>query len=162
MTVNPYRRRVKDVLSKDLVCVPANATVYEALALMVENRVATLPVVDKRGNCQGILSATDVVELALELSEGLRGFGRAAEESPQWLIDRLAEHDMDRRGVHDVMTTSVATVYLEMPLAVAAREMLRHRVHRLPVVDTQDRLVGIISTMDILNAFADGAESDGK
>ena len=162
MTKDPYRRRVKDVLSRDIVCVQARGTIHEALALMVENRVATLPVVDKRGNCQGILSATDVVELALELGEGMRDFGRAGDESHQWLMEKLSEHDMDRRSVQEVMTTTVATVNLEMPLAVAAREMLRHRVHRLPVVDAQDRLVGIISTMDVLAAFADGAPGGGK
>lgn len=160
MTRDPYQRRVKDVFSRDIVCVQSKGTVREALALMVENRVATLPVVDKRGNCQGVLSATDVVELAQELDEGLRDFGRSQVESQQWLLDKLAEHDMERRSVQDVMTSTVATVGLEMPLAVAAREMLRHRVHRLPVVDHQQHLVGIISTIDILTAFADGAPAN--
>lgn len=157
MTIDPYRRRVADVLSKDIVSIPANGTVRDALALMVENRVSALPVVDKRGSCQGILSATDVVELALELDEDLRDVGRSHDESQRWILQRLSEHDMDQRNVQEVMTTAVTTVPLDAPLYSAAREMLRHRVHRLPVVDTQERLVGIVSTMDILAAFVDGS-----
>ena len=38
----------------------------------------------------------------------------------------------------------------------AAAEMLRYRVHRLPVVDKQGKLLGIISTMDILTSFVEG------
>jgi CBS domain-containing protein len=158
MRIDPYRCRVKDVCSRDLVFVHADGTIHEALTLMVENRVSALPVVDKQGGCQGILSSTDVVEFALELDDELQDFGRAEDGSHQWLLDRLAEQDMDRRSVQDLMTATVATVGLETPLDEAAREMIRHRVHRLPVVDEKERLVGIISTMDILRAFADGAQ----
>ena len=104
MMNDPYRRRVKDIVSKDIVFIRANGTVHDALALMVENRVAALPVVDKKGSCQGVLSATDVVELTLELDDDLRGFGLTDDESHQWLLDKLAEHDMGRRSVQDVMT----------------------------------------------------------
>ena len=53
------------------------------------------------------------------------------------------------------MSDSVVTVGLETSIQKAAQEMLRNHVHHLPVVDTEDRLIGIISTMDILAAFAD-------
>ena len=49
------------------------------------------------------------------------------------------------------------TIDAETTLGKATREMLRNRVHHLPVVDSSDRLIGIVSTMDILSEFADGA-----
>ncbi len=55
------------------------------------------------------------------------------------------------------MSDSVVTVGLETSIQKAAQEMLRNHVHHLPVVDTEDRLIGIISTMDILAAFADAS-----
>jgi CBS domain-containing protein len=55
------------------------------------------------------------------------------------------------------MTSNVATTAPDAPLVDAAREMLRQHVHRLPVVDASGQLVGIISTMDVLKAFANGA-----
>ena len=55
------------------------------------------------------------------------------------------------------MSESVTTVGLETRIGKAARAMLRNRVHHLPVIDHDDRLIGIVSTMDILGEFADGA-----
>lgn len=87
----------------------------------------------------------------------MHDLGRGDEASYQWLQDNLAEHDLARRTVGELMTENVATVTAERTLPEAAREMLRHRVHRLPVVDKKGKLLGIISTMDVLKAFADGA-----
>jgi CBS domain-containing protein len=157
MSKDPYRRRVKDVLSRDIVTIHADGSVHEALTLMVENRVSALPVVDRCGTCQGIVSTTDLVDLTLELEDELHDLGRTSDESHQRLLDKLSDHDMDRRNVQDIMTSTVSTVNAETMLAHAAREMLRHRVHRLPVVDGNDKLLGIVSTMDILRAFAEGA-----
>ena len=79
------------------------------------------------------------------------------EASHQWFIEKIAEHDLGRRKVSELMTDTVATVGPDTSLTDAAREMLRDRVHRLPVVDEKQRLLGIVSTMDLLGAFADGA-----
>ena len=59
-------------------------------------------------------------------------------------------------SVSTFMSQDVATVTAETSLAKSAREMLRNRIHHLPVVDHRDHLIGIISTMDILAEFADG------
>jgi CBS domain-containing protein len=144
------------VLTKDVVAVNADDTVQEALRLMVENRVSVLPVVNGRDACVGVLSATDLIGLARDLNEELSGM-EEADFTPQSLIDQVAEQDFGRRRVHELMTESVETVGPEASLAAAARAMLRHQVHRLPVVNERQRLVGIVSTTDILAAFVDGA-----
>ena len=56
------------------------------------------------------------------------------------------------------MSVDVETIEQEATVGTAAREMIRHQVHRLPVVDQQSRLIGIVSTMDILKAVAEGAK----
>jgi CBS domain-containing protein len=144
------------VLTKEVVAVNADDTVQEALRLMVENRVSVLPVVNGRDACVGVLSATDLIGLARDLNEELSGM-EEADFTPQSLIDQVAEQDFGRRRVHELMTESVETVGPEASLAAAARAMLRHQVHRLPVVNERQRLVGIVSTTDILAAFVDGA-----
>jgi CBS domain-containing protein len=159
MVRDPYHRKVHDVLGRDVVTTQPDDTLRDALALMVENRVTALPVVDARGHCVGILSATDLVELSRDLHEGLSNPQETAEEPYQYLLDNLAEQDLSRHTVGELMTDNVATVRAERTLVEAAREMLRHRVHRLPVVDKTDHLIGIISTMDILEAFVEGAPS---
>jgi CBS-domain-containing membrane protein len=157
MTKNPYRLRVKDVLSKDVVTISVDDTLQTALEHMAESRLSALPVVDGHERCVGILSASDIVEIARNLNEEMHDLGRSDEASYEWLRDNLANHDLARRTVEEFMTDSVATVTADVSLADAARDMLRYRVHRLPVVDKKGTLLGIISTMDVLTAFVAGA-----
>jgi CBS domain-containing protein len=154
---NPYRLRVMDVLSKDVVTVSADDTLQTALELMAENRVTALPVVDGKRYCAGILSASDVVEITREINEEMHDVGRSDEASYQWLTENLADHDMARRTVGEFMSDNLATVSAESMLVEAAADMLRRRVHRLPVVESKGELLGILSTMDILKAFVAGA-----
>jgi CBS domain-containing protein len=153
---NVYRLRVRDMLTKAVVAVNTDDTVQEALRFMVENRVSALPVVNGNEVCVGILSATDLMGLTRDLNEDLSEIG-SLEFTPQRLIDQVAEQDFGRRRVHELMTEVVETIGPEATLVEAARAMLRQQVHRLPVVNERQRLVGILSTTDIVAAFADGA-----
>lgn len=155
MKIGIYNQRVKDVMSRDVVSLHSHATVHEALKLMVENRVSALPVVDRNNRCIGMVSSSDLVELTKDLEDELE----SVEENPNtelWLVKRLISNTT-HETVDDVMSGDVASVRPEALLSKVATTMLRNRVHRLPVVDTDDHLVGIISTMDILGAFADSA-----
>ena len=51
---------LKDVVSSDLVSIGPEGTLREALAMMLENRVSALPVVDARQRSVGIISVTDL------------------------------------------------------------------------------------------------------
>jgi len=156
-TRNPYRLRVADVLHKDVVTISAADTLQTALELMAESHLTALPVVDGRNRCAGILSASDIVEIARNLNDEMHDVGRGDEASYDWLRENLAEHDLARRTVDEFMTVHVATITSDSALTMAAGEMLRHRVHRLPVVDAKEKLLGIVSTMDVLKAFVEGA-----
>ena len=157
MSSDPYQRRIREVMVKDVVFVHGQDDVREALGLMVENAVTSLPVVDRRDRCVGVLSSTDFLDVTRELDEEISDVTRVSELSQQWLLEKLSEQGFERKTVKELMTNRVVTIGAEALLSEAAREMLRHRVHRLPVVDEKDRLMGIVSTMDLLQAFVDGA-----
>ena len=146
--------RVKDLMVRDVITVQPDDLLTEAVSLMFENRVSAVPVVDRRQRCKGILSTTDLVGL----------FQNRDPQPPEpEELDRFSADlaDPAQRGarfgdrtVSDVMTADVVTVNLEDGLLTATREMLRNRVHRLVVVDVQQRVIGILSTMDLLEAFS--------
>jgi CBS domain-containing protein len=154
---DPFHLLVRNIVKKDVVAVSAEDTLQTALDLMAENRVTALPVLDGQGRCEGMLSASDLVEMTRDLNLELRDLGRTDEDSYQWIREHLEERDMQRHTVGDYMTREVATITGSSTLTDAARAMLQHRVHRLPVVDRQGEVVGIISTTDILTAFVEGA-----
>jgi CBS domain-containing protein len=153
MSANKPDIRVKELMAPDVISVHLEDPLNEAVSLMFENRVTAMPVVDKRGRCKGILSTTDLLGL-------FRTQVRGQVEPDE--LDRFTEDLADanqrdsrlgKRKVADVMTADVLTVSLEDSILNAAREMLSSRVHRLVVVDTQERVIGILSTMDLLEAF---------
>lgn len=143
---------VQDVMSRDVVWIDAGASIHEAIQLMADNRISAIPVVSKTGECVGVISTTDLIDLARNLDEDLESFGESA-EGGNWLVGKLLD-DFGRRSVTSVMANPPATIRPEASLGAAARTMLRQRVHRLPVVDASGQLIGIISTMDLLAAGA--------
>ena len=150
-----YQQRVKDVMSRDVVSIHVDETLHEALQLMVENRVGVLPVVDKRDHCVGVLSTSDLVDVTRDLDAELTAYEKVDEGSRGWLIEQLGEH-LGHERVDSLMSENVATVTPDTMLVTAAQEMLRNRVHRLPVVDQGKRLAGIVSTMDVMSALVNG------
>ena len=150
------QRHVKDVMSRETVSMPAEATIHEALSMMTENRVTALPVVDKRNRCVGIFTTTDLLQLTRDVDDEVHQLDAIDPVSRRWLVDKLVQ-SFGNETVASYMSEDVSTVSSETTLAIAARDMLRSQVHHLPVVDDKERLVGIISTTDILAEYADSA-----
>lgn len=153
-----YTRRIKDLMSRHVVALSVGDTIHDALVMMGENRVSALPVVDNHDHCVGILSTSDLVDMTRDVDDDLYHLDLVDPSSRRFLLDKLA-HSMGTESVQSFMSETVATVGPETTIAAATREMLRNRVHHLPVVDSNDHLIGIISTMDILSEFADAAPS---
>lgn len=151
-----YHRRIKDIMCRDVVALNAGDTIHDALVLMGENRVSALPVIDGQNHCIGILSTSDLVDMTRDVDDDLYHLDFVDPTSRRFLLDKLA-HSMGSEAVQSFMSEAVATVQAETTIGTATREMLRNRVHHLPVVDPNDHLIGIISTMDILAEFADAA-----
>lgn len=152
-TSSTQQVRVKDVMSKHVVAVSPVDTLHEAIEMMVENRVSALPVIDGHERCVGMLSTTDLIDLTHELEDDAYNVGRQNDSGKRWLYGRLAE-DFGAQRVSEQMTPDVATIGPDTSLPDAASTMIRNRVHRLPVVDEKQRLMGILSTTDIVTAVA--------
>ena len=148
--------RVKEVMSKEVVTVAPHDSLHESLQLMVDNKVAALPVVDAHDRCVGMLSSSDFLALTSDLDGELTDLAGAEGAAERWVAKQLGG-GLGNDQVADHMSEQVATVSCEATIHEAAQLMLRHHVHRLPVIDANRRLVGIVSTMDLLRAFVDHA-----
>ena len=151
-----YEKRVKEVMSRDLVTIDSADSVHEAIQLMAENKVGALPVVDRQGKCIGFLSSSDLVEVARDVDEGL--YELETTEQTMWgaYLDKLNDH-VGHQRVTDLMSEAVIEIKPDALLFDAASLMLREHVHRLPVVDKERHLLGIVSMTDILQAFVEHA-----
>jgi CBS domain-containing protein len=141
--------RVNDVMTVDVATTGPETLLKDAASEFVLRRISGMPVVDDDGRVLGIISETDI--LPKETGER-KGGGWA-----QWLIapsDPWVAARLDAVQVCDAMSTPAVTIAPDRPLAEAATLMLDRDVNRLPVVDADGMLVGLISRGDLVRAFA--------
>jgi len=128
------------------------------------------PVVED-GRLVGIVSRSDVVRvLTIERShEGqLSDFYRAFEdpsatgEPDAGDVEARVGKRAEGLQVRDAMIQQVVSVRRDQPLDEVARLMLDAHIHRLPVVDDADRLVGLVTTLDVVRLLAEGRLVEAK
>ena len=145
--------RVSDVMTTDVVTVGTQTPLRKVAALLAERKISGLPVVED-GAVIGVVSEGDI--LAKE-----RGPSR---EQPGWFgvlfEDRvIADLKLEARTAGAAMTSPALTISPERPLAEAAGVMVDKGVNRLPVVDRDGKLVGIVTRADLVRAFV---RTDGE
>jgi CBS domain-containing protein len=145
---------VKELMSSHVVALHSGANMHEALEMMVENRVSALPIVDQEDHCVGIITATDLVELTYDIDADLMEAQTVDPSSRRRLVEKLSAA-VGQEPVASYASESVASIAESVTLREAARRMIREQIHHLPVVDSDDRLTGILSAMDIVAAVAD-------
>jgi CBS domain-containing protein len=121
------RIRAGEIMTPDPEFVSGHATLAEASRIMAGRDVGIIPVVesDGRGRLIGVITDRDIA---------VRAVSRGA--SPNALV-------------RDFMSDRIRSVHPETPLREVIRTMSRERIRRLPVVDRDGRLVGIISQADL-------------
>lgn len=116
-----------DLMSHDLVSVSRETSMREAGRLLLLHQISGLPVVELDGTCVGVLSTTDFL---------------------RWQITNAEQSSTGK--VEQYMTLDPVTVTIDTPLTELAQRMADAHVHRVLVVDRLYRLVGIISSTDVL------------
>jgi IMP dehydrogenase len=112
-------KRAEAVIIRDVITVSPNTTVEELLKLMEEHNIKGFPVIDEESKLQGIVTWRDV---------------------------RLAESNL---LVRDVMTEDVVTGTEDTDLEQAMKILHDHRIEKLPIVDEDGRVQGLITMKDI-------------
>lgn len=135
--------RVLDIMSIDVLTVSPEDSLKAAARRMVEAGVSGLPVIASDGKLVGIITEADFLE-------------READRSHRRLLDALM-HKQDRiveaETVGEAMSTHPVVIYPEASVTEAARVMSHHHVKRLPVVNDEGLLQGIVSRGDVVTVF---------
>jgi CBS-domain-containing membrane protein len=136
---------VRDVMTTHVAAVRKTAS-YKAMAAMLhEQRVSAFPVIDDDYRVIGIVSESDLLTkeaLAGSNPHALSGMIRHREQAKANGLD-----------AGDLMTSPAVTVGPDEPVSQAARLMYGNRVKRLPVVDADKKLIGIVTRTDVLTVY---------
>lgn len=139
--------KAADVMTRPVITVPVEASLIEALHLMVARGVSGLPVIDGRGEIVGIITEGDLLRRAETSTE---------KKVPWWKSVLLGSERMTRdyihthaRSVSSIMTRSVHCVHENTSLERVVEIMEEAHVKRVPVLRSQ-QVVGIVSRRDLL------------
>jgi len=113
-------KRAENVMIFDPVTISLDATVADAINLMSEYRIGGIPVIDSNGILKGIVTNRD-----------------------------LRFENNKSRKITEVMTTNLITTNHQTNLKSAARILQKHKIEKLPMVDEDGKLIGLITYKDI-------------
>jgi CBS domain-containing membrane protein len=143
-----------DLMSRDVAMVPRAMSLRAAAHMLSETHISGAPVVDDRGECVGVLSATDIMH---SVGYGERSVSRPECSNPGCFHSAWQMGDAEALPTDEVgsfMTGDPVTVPPGTSIADLARKMTDAHIHRIIVVDTQHRPIGVVSSTDILAAVA--------
>mgnify|MGYP006296252107 CR=1 FL=1 len=143
---------VQDVMQRDPVTVSLGMPIREVAEVLDGNQVSGAPVLDLQQRCVGVISRTDILQWCIE---GPLGDGTGS------LLDALQRDsddpwslDPDKLGmVEDMMSDDPVTARPDEPVSAVARRMAEEGVHRVVVLDEQKRVLGLVSTLQLLAVF---------
>lgn len=151
-------KNIGQSMKHKVISISVSATIREAAALFVEKHIGTLPVVDADGKLVGILHIRDLLELVMP------SFIRLVEDFDFVRGDfsvfetLLPPPEVDIQPVSFVMASPVSVI-AGSGLLRAFAIMNNHHLYDIPVVDDDDRLVGLASRVDIGTALLSGWRS---
>ena len=156
--------KIQDAMEKNVIKFQVDDRIVDVAGSLRENKISGAPVMNKEGQLVGIISEGDIMRLLEIHSPHIR----LILPSPLDLIelpvrmkyemDEIAE-DMNKAAsvlIGEIMTKKVVTIDPDSDIGDAAQLMDTHDVKRLPVVDSDGKMVGIITRGDIIGAMVRG------
>ncbi len=138
---------VNSVMTHMVVSATRDMSIHDAARLLSEHKISGMPVVDDDERVIGVISEAD-----LPLLDGA-GITNRIRNVLRNIVGRSVTADIDGELVGDVMNTPPITTEPDADIKEVAAILDMQRIKRLPVVDREGRLLGIISRGDIIRAM---------
>ena len=132
----PQMVRVEDIMTSPVIAVSPDARVDEGYRTMLRFGLKSLPVADSQGEVVGMMTRKD--------------------------LDKAHLHGLDRAKISDFMTQGIISLASEASIEEAHRLMATYGFEKMPVLDSNGRLVGTLSRADLLKALYYSGQSAGE
>lgn len=142
-------------MTRDPIVVQPETSLKQAIQIIADRHISGLPVVNGEGKLVGVISDSDLL------------WQETGVEPPAYImlldsiiyLENPATYEKDLRKamgltVREVMSDRPISVKPDKPLREAAQMMQKHHIHRLPVLDDEGKLVGILTRGDIIRLMA--------
>ena len=151
----------KDVMTRDVLSVPADWSIERLTEFLVENSISGAPVISEAGKLMGVVSLTDIAlqetlptrELQ---SQGPHEYYLHGMER-QYAREEIASFNITTEPtitVRNIMTPMVYRVDEDTTVQQAAETMIKNRIHRV-FVTREEKVVGVLAALDMLKVIRD-------
>ena len=141
--------KVEELMTRDPVAVGPDTPLKDVATILLEHGISGVPVIGERREVLGVVSEADIVA---------KEAGPDPEERRlvAWLLGgrHVDEKKLAARTAADAMTSPAVTIKARRSVPAAARLMTDEGIKRLPVVDADGALIGIVTRTDLVRAFA--------
>lgn len=157
---DPLGQPVAHVMREEVTSVRRTAPVADVVTLLLERGLRSVPVVDAVGRLVGIITDGDLLRRAGLMTR----IGVQKDLPADQVHGLLAALRQSSLTAGEIMTTPVISVRNDEPVRHAVAQMVKHDLKRLPVVNEDGRLMGMVSRIDIfrLVAFHQGSVAGGE
>jgi len=142
--------KVKEIMTKDVTSISPEMNAKEALNLLLKMQISGLPIIDEKNKLVGMFTEKDILRNILP--SYIEKVGRFVyEDNPK--VIRKKFQDLKDLSVSKLMRKDVVTVEEDTSLCEVARLMLTQKVRRIPVLNKEKKVVGIVAREDIVRAY---------
>jgi CBS domain-containing protein len=148
----------KDIMTSPALSVTEEQTLQDVIEMLAKHRFSGFPVVDKAGKVIGVISDTDIIRYSQQLNviplSNLSGWISPYAEISDLASMRKGFDLLHKTSVGQVMTKKVFSVTEDTSATDVAQLMNRRKINRVPVVDSDGNLVGIVTRADMVQCMA--------
>jgi CBS domain-containing protein len=142
--------RVKDIMTKKVISLKPDDNAKEALDILLKMHISGLPVIDDKGSLQGMFTEKEIlVKVLPSYMDKVGPF--VYDENPKTV--KLKAHELSNMKVKDVMRHEVVTVNEDTVVCEVAHLILTKKARRLPVLNQENKVVGIVAREDVVKAL---------
>lgn len=142
--------KVKEIMAKEVISLRPEENARDALKRILELKISGLPVIDNKNKLVGMFTEKDILKNILP--SYIERVGKFVyEENPKSTKKKF--QDLVNVPVSKLMRREVVVVDEDASLCEVARLMLTQNARRLPVLDREKNVVGIVAREDIIKAY---------
>ncbi|MFS0783940.1 CBS domain-containing protein [Bacillus sp. 1P06AnD] len=147
---------VKDFMIKDVICANLDMTLKDLLEKMIECKIGGMPIVDSEHKLVGMVSDGDILRHLAPQKQSIHDYFTMITYIPERKLDSTVSERI-HESVETILTNKkIITLAPDDDLNEVVSTISKHHFKKIPVIDRENRVIGVISRGDVLRMIYKG------